>query len=320
METLNQTFVWDTHSSKVFSEPFHKPNFRCPSHSPMQIVENSLNTEFPRLLSESKWNIKLKEVLYTDASKATEIELCDHLSDGKLYVVKKIIKSQMRESDLESAKHGMITHNQLWHPNILESYDLIETNQELVQLLEYLPKADYLTEKLETMNEPFNTKPDGGVSKLKSMCFDLLQGLAFLHSQNLVHLDIKPGNVLLDKKVPPNEFPRLKICDFGLSRKSGSFTKGACGSDGYMAPEVKSGKQVTGVADMWSFGMLIHKLVVGYLPWVLKWRPGEPLPCHSRHWKKYQGTGLFELIEACLTLDPFERITAEQALKSQFLS
>ena len=81
-----------------------------------------------------------------------------------------------------------------------------------------------------------------------------------------------------------------------------------------MAPEVRDGAHVTPAVDMWCFGVLLHILAVGFPPHALRWKPGEEVRFGPRYWRKYEGTGLTDLIAKCLKLDPRERITVAQAL------
>ena len=136
-------------------------------------------------------------------------------------------------------------------------------------------------------------------------------------------MDIKPANLLLNVQVQEDEYPMVKICDFGLARRincnGGCFISKKCGTEPYIAPEVVDGAYVTTAVDMWSIGILLHVLAVGYNPTVLKWKPGQDLPMPPRYWRKYKDTGLQDLIVACLKVKPSERITAAQALESVWI-
>ncbi|EMS66816.1 Putative cysteine-rich receptor-like protein kinase 20 [Triticum urartu] len=87
---------------------------------------------------------------------------------------------------------------------------------------------------------------------IKGIC----QGLAFLHSINIVHMDLKPENILLDDKMTP------KIADFGLSRLFGQEqtrmrTQNVVGSYGYIAPEYLYRGEISTKSDIYSLGLLI---------------------------------------------------------------
>lgn len=147
-------------------------------------------------------------------------------------------------------------------------------------LLEYIPQHDYFVDKIEVVsskqnNRPFNIKPDGGIEKLRSFTFDILQGLEYIHSLNIIHMDLKPANLMILNYYDEHSYPLVKICDFGLSRRfqpgeSGVVIEKKCGTDKFIAPEVCDNGFVTPMVDMWCFGIILHTLTVGYTPYVLK--------------------------------------------------
>lgn len=95
---------------------------------------------------------------------------------------------------------------------------------------------------------------------------EVAKGLADAHEQGLIHRDIKPGNIWLDKK----NGGRSKILDFGLARahddvnctQSGTIL----GTPAYMAPEQARGEKVDGRADLFSLGCILYRLSSGDLP------------------------------------------------------
>ncbi|KAL6868109.1 hypothetical protein ACP4OV_014954 [Aristida adscensionis] len=95
---------------------------------------------------------------------------------------------------------------------------------------------------------------------IKGIC----QGLQFLHDlqRPIIHMDLKPGNILLDDNLTP------KIADFGLSRLFGeeqtlTVTSNVVGSRGYIAPEYKYRGEVSTKSDIFSLGILIIEIVTG---------------------------------------------------------
>lgn len=105
---------------------------------------------------------------------------------------------------------------------------------------------------------------------------DIIEGLTFLHNHSVLHLDLKPGNVLLTWE-SGRLIPRAMLSDFGTSRDMmRSSSQGRSGNTGtleYTAPETlpspSTGKlrEISSQADMWSLGMVLHKLLFFRLPY-----------------------------------------------------
>lgn len=97
----------------------------------------------------------------------------------------------------------------------------------------------------------------------------IAQALSELHSQNVLHLDLKPSNILLD------QFDNIAVCDFGISQRPGSqrepnSSNGVFGSFNYMSPEafdqIAYGA-VSTKSDVWSFACVFVEMVSGCRPW-----------------------------------------------------
>merc|ERR1719230_1397746 len=91
----------------------------------------------------------------------------------------------------------------------------------------------------------------------------MLLSINYIHSQSIVHRDLKLENFLYEKK----DGNHLKLIDFGFSKVWQRNTKMdlSCGTLSYVAPEVLE-KDYTSQCDLWSLGVIVFILLVGYMP------------------------------------------------------
>jgi len=92
----------------------------------------------------------------------------------------------------------------------------------------------------------------------------IIDAIRYCHAMGISHRDLKPENILYGSK--ENE-SIIKISDFGLARVvSNELMTTACGTPGYVAPEVLSGKGYDNFCDFWSIGVILYVLLCGYPP------------------------------------------------------
>lgn len=160
----------------------------------------------------------------------------------------------------------------LAHPNIVKYYG-VETlsnknfhgQEEEVQIgvMEFVQEGQL---KTYMTNNPLTTE------QLKKLFIDILEGLRYLHSEGIIHRDIKPQNILLGR----DKQNRLvaKIADFGISKNADSNQASASillGTIEYMAPEQFNperygiNKKISYNVDIWAFGVTAYYLLTGNL-------------------------------------------------------
>lgn len=92
----------------------------------------------------------------------------------------------------------------------------------------------------------------------------VLEAVDYMHQQGVVHRDLKPENLLY---YSPDSDSKIMISDFGLSKmEDGGIMATACGTPGYVAPEVLAQKPYGKAIDVWSIGVISYILLCGYPP------------------------------------------------------
>ena len=155
---------------------------------------------------------------------------------------------------------------------------------------------------------------------LKWVCRQTLRGLHYLHSNNIVHRDIKSDNILTDHN------GEVKLADFGYSAQltqERSARSSKVGTLCWMAPElIKGERRYDTKIDIWSFGIFAFELAEGDPPYIREPQSRvminiitrEP-PNISQRWSEQ----FRNFVKAALTVNPEERPSAEELLRHEFL-
>jgi len=144
------------------------------------------------------------------------------------------------------------------HPNIVRLYDSLREGCNLNLILEYCGGGsleEYLLKKGPLPEE-----------EVLHWLHELALGLKFLHDRNIVHRDIKPGNLLLYSDSAESS---LKITDFTFARflDPGDLATTLVGTPLYMAPEIFQDQKYTEKGDLWSVGVLLYQMLTGTVPY-----------------------------------------------------
>ena len=200
------------------------------------------------------------------------------------------------------------------HPNIVEYYqtDLSDDYSSFDVLLEYVPG--------QTLRQLLSNQPLAEAD-IKFFSRQLLEGLAYLHANGVIHRDLKSANVLI---TPARD---LKLVDFGSSRHFKedelALTQSLKGSPFWMAPEVALRHGHSYCCDIWSFGCILVESLAGSPPWSEKsWIAGEVLALLRTEGNLPTipacSPALHELITQCLQRDPDARPSAAALLEMAF--
>ncbi|XP_049802567.1 obscurin isoform X3 [Schistocerca nitens] len=146
--------------------------------------------------------------------------------------------------------------NVLNHPKIIRLHDAYEARNSLTLVTELAGGGELLT---NLTKERYITESD-----IAGYIRQLLWGLEHMHDQNIAHLGLTVGDLLISHQGGDD----LKICDFGLSRRInfGKLASLDYGMPEFVAPEVVNGDGVSTSADMWSVGIITYILLSGISP------------------------------------------------------
>lgn len=141
---------------------------------------------------------------------------------------------------------------------------LLPDSNYVVQLFEIYEEKDRIILILELMEgksleDYIKHNPKLPEHQIFNIFYQVLKGISFMHSCNVMHRDIKPENILFLKE---KDFETLKIADFSLAQK---FTKTKtfdliCGTPGFMAPEVFTKEGYDEKVDVYSLGLILYTL------------------------------------------------------------
>jgi serine/threonine protein kinase len=205
------------------------------------------------------------EGTYGVVYKARNLQAQQQGSENDLVAMKKIRLEPDDDGVPSTALREISLLKELTHPNIVRLLDVEHTqspSQRLYLVFEWLEQ-----DLKKYMDEVAQTSSGGRMSSelIKSYMFQLIKGLEFCHSHSVVHRDLKPQNLLIDRK------GTLKIADFGLARAFciplRSYTHEVV-TLWYRAPEILLGQRKYGLAvDMWSVGTIFAEMSNFYPLW-----------------------------------------------------
>lgn len=168
---------------------------------------------------------------------------------GELVALKKIRLEAEDEGIPSTAIREISILKELQHPNIVRLHDVIHTEKKLTLVFEHLDQD----------LKKFLDSSDGlDAFTIKSSLFQLLRGIAFCHDRRVLHRDLKPQNLLINKD------GELKLADFGLARAFGipvrSYTHEVV-TLWYRAPDVLMGsRKYSTPVDLWSVGCIFGEM------------------------------------------------------------
>jgi serine/threonine protein kinase len=192
----------------------------------------------------------------------------------------------------------------LTHPHLVRAYELIERPQPVL-VLESLTGAT-LGYVIDTRARPLPS------ADLVYLGLQLCSAVRYLHSVGVVHLDLKPSNII-------SESGLVKVIDLSVARPPGRARPGI-GTRQYMSPEQARGGELGPEADVWGIGAVVFAAATGRRPFyglddTVQYPQLDTRAAPVRTYRRLP-TSLAQMIDACLEPAPQERPTAEELFES----
>ena len=202
-----------------------------------------------------------------DSSMIKDLEMIDEIGNNNYRKVYKV--SQKVTCALKVINNKNITREQfqrfieihktieaLNHPNLLKSYGIILSNEEIPTsiLAEYYPM---------NLNDAIKNKTFSKVQRVCSI-YEIASGMKLLHFNRIIHRNIKPSNILISKN------GQIKISDFGIFKLVSSdddLQSSGIGTQKFMAPEIINEQSYNEKVDVYSFGVIVYFILTnGEMP------------------------------------------------------
>uniref|UniRef100_A0A3P8WHP7 non-specific serine/threonine protein kinase n=1 Tax=Cynoglossus semilaevis TaxID=244447 RepID=A0A3P8WHP7_CYNSE len=191
------------------------------------------------------------------------VKKCIEKATGKQYAAKFLRKRRKGEDcRMDILNEISVLETAKANPYVVALHEVYETNTEIILVLECAAGGEIFNQCVADNAEDAFTEKD-----VIRLARQILSGVAFLHRNNVVHLDLKPQNILLTSVRPLGD---IRIVDFGLSRRMDNITevREILGTPEYVAPEILNYEPISTATDMWSIGVLTYVMLTGESPFL----------------------------------------------------
>ncbi|XP_061906110.1 calcium/calmodulin-dependent protein kinase type 1D-like isoform X2 [Entelurus aequoreus] len=243
----------------------------------------------------------------------SEVFMVREKKTGTLFALKCLKKKHLVHSNLENEINVL---KRIKHDNVVGLEDFYESRTHF-----------YLVMELVSGGELFDRILDKGVFTEKdasTVIKQVLEAVSYLHDNSIVHRDLKPENLLY---YSTDENAKIMVSDFGLSKTlEHGVMSTACGTPGYVAPEVLAQKPYNKTVDCWSIGVITYILLCGYPPFfeenetrLFSKIMRADYAFHSPFWDEISESAI-DFIRNMMEKNPTKRFSTEQALQHPWIA
>mmetsp|Transcript_33392 Transcript_33392/g.42038 ORF Transcript_33392/g.42038 Transcript_33392/m.42038 type:complete len:386 (+) Transcript_33392:69-1226(+) len=182
---------------------------------------------------------------------------CTCKDTGEHWAAKCVDRLALQPEDLKALEDEIAIMKELDHEHIIKLRDVFQEEKKTILILELVIGGELFDRIVK--------KSSYTEKEARDLVALLLRTVGYLHEHDIVHRDLKPENLLLTSK---DDDANIKIADFGFARHISKVQEleEACGTPGYVAPEILRGLKYSGKADVWSIGVITYILLGGYPP------------------------------------------------------
>lgn len=269
----------------------------------------------PKVRFDDEYEVKQK---IRKGSCAT-VYSCIHRNTQERFAVKIIRRAQLRASEDEFVMNEVSIMQSLsaYGQYIVQLLDFYEEEQYFYLVMDYMGGGDVFDRVLE--KSKYTEEDARNLTKV------LLKATRCMHEAGVAHRDIKPQNLLLTSK---DDNAHIKITDFGFARRvhtPHSLTS-RCGTPTFVAPEILKNIPHDQSCDLWSIGVVVYILLVGYPPFMKDTQAELFQQIRTGTWGfleedwQHVSNEAKDLVKNLLVVDPAQRWTVEDALRSAWIS
>jgi calcium-dependent protein kinase len=239
----------------------------------------------------------------------------EHVKSGFIRAMKIVKKENLNtnKDDIPNFMNEIKILMDIDHPNVMKIFEYYSDDLNYYIITEFISGGDLYEFIIKT--KKFTER------QAALIIYQILSSLNYMHSKNIIHRDIKPENILITDDI------NIKIIDFGMSvRFEDKKLKDLVGTSYYMAPEVIR-REYGPKCDIWSCGIILHILLVGYPPFhgknymeifekILQGKLNNQI--ENSEWKRITPLAK-DILSKMLTYDPEHRLSAEEGIRHPWI-